>query len=284
MEYILNSKEIILQIFLFGIIILSLFSVHFIYLYNIGHTDKEYLYALIVLFPASLIVGYIFITQLMEAKNRYDRKMEHLIREVLHEINLPISTIDANATMLRSNISDTKNLKRIDRIQKSLKRLQKLYSELAYNIKKDIMPIQKEEFDIKEIIEESISYFEEMQRNKIITDLEHIIAYGDKIGFMQVIDNIIENAFKYSEIDQPIVIKLKHNILSIEDSGIGMDENEILKVYERYYQGNSESAGEGIGLAIVKRYCDDEGITLKIESQKGIGTKVVMELENIISV
>ncbi len=228
------------------------------------------------------MIGYVFISQLLESKSRNDEKMEHLIREVLHEINLPISTIDANCTMLKNSIVDTKKLKRIDRIEKSSKRLKKLYKELAYNIKKDISAVEKEEFNLKELIDESVAYFKEMKRNEIVTDIEDIKIYGDKIGLLQVIDNIIENAIKYSQKDKPINIVLKEGILYIEDRGIGMDENEILRVYERYYQSDRKSVGEGIGLAIVKRYCDDEGIELKIESQKAKGTKVILDLKNLL--
>lgn len=278
----MHNKEIFVWMGLFAIIVISLFGVHFIYLYNIGHTDNEYLYAFLILFPASLVIGYVFISQLLESKSRNDEKMEHLIREVLHEINLPISTIDANCTMLKNSIVDTKKLKRIDRIEKSSKRLKKLYKELAYNIKKDISAVEKEEFNLKELIDESVAYFKEMKRNEIVTDIEDIKIYGDKIGLLQVIDNIIENAIKYSQKDKPINIVLKEGILYIEDRGIGMDENEILRVYERYYQSDRKSVGEGIGLAIVKRYCDDEGIELKIESQKAKGTKVILDLKNLL--
>lgn len=278
----MSNRDIWLLLSIFALIILSLFGVHFIYLYNNYHTDLEYLYALIILFPASLVVGYIFISQMVDNSNRQKEKMEHIIKEVLHEINLPISTIEANCTMIKQSCDNPKIKKRVERIEKSSIRLKKLYSELAYNIKKDIMPIEREEFNLKDIINESIQFFKEMKRNEIILDIEDTFIYSDKIGFMQLLDNLIENAIKYSDSSTPIIIKLQNGILSIEDNGIGMDENEILKVYERYYQSDRKSVGEGIGLAIVKRFCDDEGISLKIESQKGKGTKVIMDISKII--
>ncbi len=68
----------------------------------------------------------------------------------------------------------------------------------------------------------------------------------------------------------------------IRDEGIGMDENEILRVYERYYQSDRQVRGEGIGLALVKRYCDDERIALRIVSKKGEGTSVHLGLKRIL--
>jgi len=271
-------RDYLFPLLIFAVIILAFFGVHFVYLYNNSHTDLEYLKAFIILFPASLVVGYIYIVQLLEENKRHTRNMEHLVKEVLHEINLPISTIKANISMLKRSENDTKMQKRLDRIDRATVRLEKLYRELSYNIKREIMPIAKEEFDLKDVIIENCEFFKELKRNPILLDLESSIVVSDKIGFMQVFDNILENAFKYSDsIETPIKIVLKNAILSIEDRGIGMDESEILKVYERYYQGSSSSAGEGIGLAIVKRYCDEEGIYLKIESKKGEGTKVIMD-------
>jgi len=275
-------RDYLFPLLIFAVIILAFFGVHFIYLYNNSHTDLEYLKAFIILFPASLVVGYIYIVQLLEENKRHTKNMEHLVKEVLHEINLPISTIKANISMLNRSNSDIKMQKRLDRIDRATVRLEKLYRELSYNIKREIMPIAKEEFDLKDIIIENCEFFKELRRNPILLDLESCRVVSDKIGFMQVFDNILENAFKYSDsIETPIKIVLKNAILSVEDRGIGMDESEILKVYERYYQGSSSSAGEGIGLAIVKRYCDEEGISLKIDSKKGEGTKVILDFSKV---
>jgi signal transduction histidine kinase len=83
---------------------------------------------------------------------------------------------------------------------------------------------------------------------------------------------------KYSDKSKPITIVLKENILTIEDRGIGMDETELITIYERYYQSDNTSYGEGIGLALVKAYCDDEKIKIWISSHKDKGTKVSLDL------
>jgi signal transduction histidine kinase len=61
-----------------------------------------------------------------------------------------------------------------------------------------------------------------------------------------------------------------------------MDENEILRIFERYYQGDRSSRGEGIGLSLVKRFCDENAIVLRFRSRKGEGTEVLLELERCI--
>ncbi|MEJ2437076.1 MAG: ATP-binding protein, partial [Sulfurovaceae bacterium] len=104
----------------------------------------------------------------------------------------------------------------------------------------------------------------------------------DKIGFEQVIDNLLSNAMKYSKRDSKITITLKDGKIEIEDEGIGIDETEMLHIHELYYQGNSESEGKGIGLAIVKKFCDKNGIDFAIYSKKDQGTKVILDLKILV--
>jgi signal transduction histidine kinase len=87
---------------------------------------------------------------------------------------------------------------------------------------------------------------------------------------------------KYSDKNEPIKIVLKNNLLSISDRGIGIDETELVKIYERYYQLDYKAHGEGIGLALVKAYCDDEKIEIRIVSKKGEGTKFSFDLTSAV--
>jgi len=63
---------------------------------------------------------------------------------------------------------------------------------------------------------------------------------------------------------------------------MGMDETQLVRVFERYYQGDKQQDGEGIGLALVKTYCDTEGIGIQVHSQKTKGTKVILNLSKIV--
>jgi len=87
---------------------------------------------------------------------------------------------------------------------------------------------------------------------------------------------------KYSPKESPIDVRLTAQRLQIEDRGIGMDEAQLVRVYERYYQGEEDSQGEGIGLALVKSYCDREGIAITIDSQKESGTCVTLDVRKIV--
>jgi len=237
--------------------------------------------SVVVTLFVSVALGYIISSTLLLSKRKQDYNLHHLTKEILHELNIPISTIQLNSSMLKRKVADSKMLKRIDRIEASSKRLENLYKELSYAIKKEIQKIPKEEFDLKSMIERRVDDFLEFGRNSFEVNVPERMIYTDKIGFEKMIDNIISNAMKYSDKNSTIDIYYENDVLYIQDSGIGMDEIELLKVFERYYQADNQKDGKGIGLAIVKEFCDNNDISIDIISSKGVGTIVKLYLDRV---
>jgi len=250
------------------------------FLKNEGFEESNFLIAsLLVLFLAAGW-GYIIATHLLAPKVELDANLSQLSSEILHELNIPLSTIKANTALLKKHQEDEKILKRIERIEGSSVRLERLYKELVYSINKEIHPVKKETFSLEKLLFERIEIFQTFQRNLFHINIEDIKLYADKIGFEKMIDNILMNAMKYSPRNTPIEITVKNRLLTISDKGIGMNETELLKVYERYYQADSKKEGKGIGLALVKAYCDEEQIDIQIISKKNVGTSVQLNLSN----
>lgn len=262
---------------LISLVIVLLFGLHALLMFNLEFTKSNYFTAFLFIIPAIFISAYLIFTLAYAPKESQDQKLEHLIKESLHELNLPIATIKANIEMLQKGETNHKRLRRIARIEEALRRFRRLYDMLSYNLKKELMPIDREVFDLKVLIEERVAFFEYLNRNSFFTNLESLTIYADKIGLEQVIDNIIENSIKYSSKESPVEITLQGTQLSIKDFGVGIEASELPLIYQRYYQESEGFRGEGIGLAIARRYCDSEGVGLKIESQKGVGTEVFFD-------
>ena len=262
---------------LFLLSIIIIFGLHFFLYEKLG----SYFDAFIVTLPAILLTAYIFIVSIFKQKDDQTKALEHTINETMHEINLPISTIEANIKMLQKSLKDEKSQRRAKRVLDATKRLKRLYDILNYNFKKDIYEVEKSVVDISQVIKDRVSYFKELNRNLFELNLETMIVEIDKIGFEQALDNLIENAMKYSNKDDLIIIKIENFKLIIEDRGFGIDSNEIVKIYNRYYQADSSNSGSGIGLWIVKSFCDSQNIALKIISERENGTKVVMDFTKL---
>jgi signal transduction histidine kinase len=275
------KKETLLAALGYFSSIAILLSFLYWFLKNEGFSESNFLIAGALVLILASGWGYIIASHLLAPKAEMDANLSHLSSEILHELNIPLSTIKANTSMLKKRTEDEKSLQRLDRIEASSARLERLYEELAYSIKKEIHPIEKEHVALASLLQERIDVFEAFGRNCFLLDVGEKRLLIDKIGFEKMIDNLLMNAMKYSEKDSLIKVILKEDTLMIEDEGIGMDETQLLKVYERYYQSDADKEGEGIGLALVKSYCDDEGIEIQISSEKGKGTTVSLNLERV---
>jgi signal transduction histidine kinase len=235
---------------------------------------------LLILF--SVGIYYFLAPSVIEPFIQTDAKLKEMIDHTLHELNTPIATIEANIALLKRTLTEEKAQKRLHRIEEAAKNLTKLYESIEYNIKENIEHIEKSNFLLHEILEESIAKFEEIKGDiQIYNDVENISLYTDQNGFERTMDNLISNAIKYNRPGGFVKLYTKENKLYIQDSGIGIDPKNLFIVYEKSFQENPTTVGFGLGLSIVKNFCDREKITIKIDTKKGEGTTISLDLQNI---
>ena len=272
-------RNLRINIFIYYVFTVLGFLWLFYYLIDIVQVQNIYLLGLIVV--CVVILSGIFISKLaVDPLANYVKQLQALSKETLHELNLPISTIMTNTQMLSKNIEDEKILKRISRINNACVMLQERYNELDYLIKMQSEQDVKERFFLDELVLSRVDFLQKLYPHMAFeTKLSSMELYSDKKGLGKVIDNLIDNGVKYSHDSKKIDITLKNGELFIQDYGIGMDEVELLHIFDKYYQSNSEMQGFGIGLNLVKRYCDKNKIELNFESSKNVGTTVKLKFK-----
>jgi two-component system OmpR family sensor kinase len=129
------------------------------------------------------------------------------------------------------------------------------------------------------MIENRVEYFDILAKSKNITfvlSLEYATIFMDRHKFGRIIDNIISNAIKYNKRGGRIEITLKENSLKIKDTGIGIAEDKIPFMFDRYMRFNQSEGGFGVGLSIVKKIIDEYNMQIEVESQEGEGTTVML--------
>lgn len=212
------------------------------------------------------------------------------INNVSHEIKTPITSVQGFAKLLDDDSLNEEERKeyisiiieesdRLLNISTNILKLSKLQNQERL--------VNKEEIEVSEQIRKVISILEPKwkERNlKFNVNLQDVIYYGDADLTFQVWMNLIDNAIKFSEKNSHIDIKVKKEkdavLIVIKDYGIGMDETEKEKIFDRFYQidkSHSEK-GSGLGLAIVKRIIELSSGNINIESQKGKGTSITVKL------
>lgn len=257
-------------------VIILLLALHYIVVV-LGFND--FLLIFIGVISVATVLGFVITSMAITPLKEHFIKLEHFSKETLHELNLPINTIMANTKMLGKTHEDEKSQKRIKRIESACNMLQERYNELDYMIKKQMRKEKIERFYVGQVIEERVHILRSLYSSANFTlDLESLVIEMDKIGFQKVIDNLIDNAVKYSPVPAHIKIVLKGRRLSIQDHGVGMDEVALLNIFDRYYQNDDSMPGFGIGLGLVKSYCDQYQIRLNLDSKKGVGTTIILEL------
>ena len=263
-----------MSIFLFFVSVTSIIFV-------LGYLLLEHLrlsYIVVIIFVAIITAGLIIAKLSVEALKEHFESLEHFSKEILHELNLPISTILTNSQMLQKQLDDPKSKRRFERIDSACAMLQERYSELDYLIQKQMQREVIESFDLKSLVMERYQLLAPLYpQAKFTLSLQSLELKLDKIGLAKVIDNIIDNSIKYSSSTPHVTLKIEGKQLCISDEGVGMDELELLKLFDRYYQADSSNQGFGIGLGLVKAYCDRYKITLNVDSKKGHGTTMKLQ-------
>ena len=215
---------------------------------------------------------------------------KEFINNVSHEIKTPVSSIEGFAKFLKDkNLTDEEREEYANIIIEEAKRLENLTGKILKLSKLNNQEIitNKQEIEVAEQIRKAISLLEPKWSKKDIkinVSLEEKIFLGDEDLIFQVWVNIIDNAIKFSNEGENIDIKVYEkdsNInVEIKDHGIGMKEEELEKVYDRFYQidRSHSKEGSGLGLAIVKRIVELSEGKIEIKSKENKGTTVTVKL------
>jgi len=205
-----------------------------------------------------------------------------LIEDTMHELNTPIATIKTNTSMLKKTASEAE-LKKLSRIELACSKLLDLYENLEYFAKKEAKLNQKTLFDAKEAIEAEIALIEDAFLKKgvaLSSRLESGNLFIDKKGFSLALSNLLSNALKFTK-SGSVEVVFEDGVLSVKDSGCGIAEDELIKIFDRYYQEDGAKEGRGIGLFLVKEFCDENGVELFIRSEVGKGSEFSLDFGKI---
>ncbi len=224
-------------------------------------------------------VGYFLVKQFLKPMKNSFMLLNNFIKDTTHELNTPVSTILTNIETIDKNTLPPKLAKKIDRIEIAARTISVIYKDLVYLLLKDKFPSTIEKIDINALIAQRIAYFKSMaesKRIKISFSQSPCFLQADRQKITRLIDNILSNAIKYNKIGGTIKIKTFFNGFYIEDSGIGIPEEKIGEIFERYKRLSSSEGGFGIGLHIVLSIAKEFGLTIKVDSKLQQYTRVTI--------
>jgi PAS domain S-box-containing protein len=232
------------------------------------------------------------LTKSLDKEKELNEMKSRFISMASHEFRTPLSTIQSSASLISKYTDEDQQPireKHIERIKKSVVGLTEILNDFLSLGKLEEGKVQANpsEINCKEIIEEVVA---EMQvlcsaNQKIIYVHEGAMIINlDKQMLRNILINLLSNAIKFSNNDQPIHIQsqIDSNSLKItvQDKGIGISEEDLAHLFERFYRGKNATniQGTGLGLNITAHYISLMGGHIDVKSKLNSGTTITIEI------
>ena len=239
-------------------------------------------------------VGVIVVIQDITEHVKLDNMRKEFIADVSHELKTPITSIMGYAdTLLEEEYDKETQSKFLSVIASEARRMAKLVTDLLTLSKNDSNKnvIKSESFDLGELVKKcqdklAIEIKKKNHEVKCFVTADVPLVYANKDDIERVILNILTNSIKYTKDGGEIKIYVgfvyNDAYIKIYDNGIGIPEEELGRIFERFYRVDKarsrEMGGTGLGLSIAKDLLDRNGGSIDIKSEIGKGTEVVIKV------
>lgn len=221
-----------------------------------------------------------------ELVERAQNSKDEFISNITHEMNTPLTSIKGYAELLSAGgLTEEQKATAYATIAGQSERLTNLIACIInYNeISNDDLPSY--DVDVSKLARETIAVLKPEADKKGVEILEEIdenvVVKSRHERVSEVLGNLIRNAVRYNKEGGSVKVTLNRTCLSVEDTGCGISEENIPKVFSRFFTVDKSHSGKnggfGLGLAVVKKICDNSGWRISVESELGKGSKFTVE-------
>jgi two-component system, OmpR family, phosphate regulon sensor histidine kinase PhoR len=229
-------------------------------------------------------------------KNEAYRK--EFLQNLAHEFKTPIFAIQGYVETLLSGAMDEENIRKkfLENTSKNADRLVNLVKDLdeITRLESGEQLLYKQNFVIQDQIREVFDLLAiKVQQKRVTTSIKKgcetpVTVYADKEKVRQVLSNLVENASKYGKVNGNVVASVyttdgRHALVEISDDGIGIEEEHLPRIFERFYRTDAarsrDKGGTGLGLAICKHIIEAHGQSIHVRSTPDVGTTIGFTLE-----
>lgn len=217
-------------------------------------------------FLALILLGAVFVFRAVRRQIKLSQQQQNFMMAVTHELKTPIAITRLNLeTLQKRQLQEETQQKLISNTLQETERLNSLCNNilLAAQLEAGLNAASKQEISFTELVEGCVEDFvNRYPKRKISTDIsESIYINGEEILLQMLVNNLLENALKYSPKEAAISIILKEEKqtinLQIIDEGIGILEADKKKIFDKFYRAGDENVrttkGTGLGLYLCKK-------------------------------
>jgi two-component system OmpR family sensor kinase len=232
--------------------------------------------------------------QMLSGLQQAYQKVEHslemqrdFVADVSHELRTPLTTLRGNLGLLgrKPPMPDEEQSDILADMVDESDRLIRLVNDLLAMARADAgRALAKEPVTVQPVVDEVVRQMQQLEPDREIRQSEpsEAIIQGDQDALKQIVLILIDNAFKHSEgeVEVEVASDIEQVTLSVQDHGAGISAENLERVFDRFWrpEGSGAAPGFGLGLPIAKTLVEGMGGTIRLESEPGKGSRVVVTL------
>ena len=235
-----------------------------------------------IILLAILIIAYFIIRLSLRPLYRRIDFLNGFIRDTTHEINTPLSVI-----LMSIEMFETDPQKYLNNIKTASKTISTLYEDLT------LVKFGGEDdnavttFSLSELVRDRLSYFGlnlEQKNINLNAQIAEVQLRSSYKKVRKIIDNLLSNAIKYCDENGDVGVNLTPSALMISNGGAGIAKENLSRIFDLYARFDERNGGFGIGLHIVKTFCDELGFKISCKSKEGLTEFRVEFGENVVKI
>jgi len=220
------------------------------------------------------------------------------VNMVSHELRTPLTVILSSVELIdamkdAAMLTEDELSEQLLQVKGEVNRMVQLMNELLIVSKIETGKIEYKEESIQldqfvsDIIKEQFAPWKDGRVIEYLNEDKERMIRADKMMLRHIVQNVVENAFKYSAGKEPPVLSLKFEAkrwhLCVKDFGIGIPEQDINRLYKSFFRASNTRGipGTGIGLVITKFFCEKHMAAIQIDSKENSGTTITIHFPNL---
>ena len=222
-----------------------------------------------------------------------DQLKSRFFANISHEFRTPITLVLGPLKDFQKKLTDPEQKNVIGAVIRNGQRLQRLINQLLdlSKVEAGKMKLLASHVDLVQLLREITASYESLAKEKNIRyffnpEVNELMVYVDEEKIEKIVHNILSNAFKFTKQGGQIILNLKVQeksaVIALTDSGIGIPEDQLDKIFDRFYQVDSSQTrgyeGTGLGLALVKDLVELHHGKVSVDSKEGKGTTFTVSL------
>ena len=230
------------------------------------------------------------VEEIRNTRNAQSEMRQEFTANVSHELKTPLTSISGYAELIESGMAQgTDCAEFAGKIRKESDRMLNLIGDILRLSELDSIgdtPLD-DEIDLKAVAEdckERLSQQAESRGIRMTVSGESTVITGSRTEITELVYNLVDNAIKYNRENGNIEIDVADKKLTVSDTGLGIPQESIPRIFERFYRIDKSRSrakgGTGLGLSIVKHIAEHHGAKIDVESTVGVGTSITVRFKN----